>query len=168
MHWQCLAVEPARRLEVGASAGKECTGYRAHCPSTAKTPPWSVVALGATAPLVLGAGRSEAEHDAGVLNRAVGIEQPDADHADIGLCQRPAHTVVPAEAQHLDVVVGEDQEVRVRLRDTCVVERRPVERLVTPEHAELSIACAEPEKVQSLSSAGPIVDHEEFQPVRMY
>ncbi len=66
--------------------------------------------------------RSQAQHDARVLDAAIRIEQLGAHRTDVGPDGQRRHRLQPAGLDHQDIVVDEGQQPRPGLGGGGIVE----------------------------------------------
>ena len=79
---------------------------------------------------------AEPDHDAGVLDAPVGIEQLRADAAGLRAHRQRDHFGEPFAVRHLDVVVDEAEDRAGRLARRRIVQAREIERLGPRQDAD--------------------------------
>ncbi len=80
-----------------------------------------------------------AEQDAGMLQRAVRVQQFRPDRADIGAQRVADQFAQPCRVDHLDIVVEQHDDFAARLRHRRVVDGGEVERAGMAQHAHARI-----------------------------
>ncbi len=107
--------------------------------------------------------RAHAQHDAGMLGPAVGIEQLGPDCAHRGVDRQRDHRLQPVRLGHHHVVVDEHQHRRARRCHGGIVQSREVERRVDAQHAHPGRRGQPIQHVQGSLGAAAVVDDADLQ-----
>ena len=135
---QVVLLEPADSVEHLAPHRHAGAGHRGHAARVAQHAAIAWVIARRTAQQMR-CHRAGPQRQAGVLHRAVRIQQPRADHADRRTQCQCHHFVQPIGMQCLDIVVEQHKDFAARKRHGGVVHRRPVERAWVTQHAHALI-----------------------------
>ena len=77
-----------------------------------------------------------------------------------------AQDCVPASADHLDVVVAENEEWRGAFTDGAIVKARPIERLVARQNVDRAFPSYAVEIFQGSRLARAVIDHRDCESIR--
>ncbi len=106
--------------------------------------------------------RAAAEHDAGVLDAAVGIEQLGARGAHLGARHEGDQLAEPPGLDHLGVVVEQEQDLAASLLRRPIVQRREVEGTGLGQHPHPGVLRQPLEQGERLGPLTTVVDDQEF------
>ena len=104
----------------------------------------------------------EPDHHARVLAPPGGIEQPRAHHPDVGLDRVLDQRLDEVVAHHLGVVVEKEQELRLCVRCSKIIDRREVEPLRPAQHPRPPAPLELAQIVEHLRLVRAIVDREDL------
>ena len=76
-----------------------------------------------------------------MLNATVGIHQPGTHDPDPRRRQTLPEPMIPVLRTHFHVVIGKQENFRLRPGSSQIVQARPVERLVDPHGSNATLAC---------------------------
>ena len=158
---EVLGFEPAHRVEHRAAQGHAGTSHRRDAAGVAQHPAVArIVARGAAAQMRRNAAR--ADGNAGVLQRAVGIQQPRTDDADVRSLRQGDHLAQPAWVDHLRVVVEQHDDLAARLPHGGVVQRGPVERTGVGQDADAWVCGQAGQQPRGAAFAAVVVQDQHF------
>ena len=155
-----MFVEPADLLEQRAADGDAGASQGGHFARDAGKAEIAGGVRGEADEAVAG-DAADAEDDAGVLDRAVRIEQLGADDADPGRPRPPGHGLQPAGLDDFGVVVEEQQHILGGGGGGDVVEMGVVERARVADDLDLLVAAETVQQVEGVRLVGAVVDDDE-------
>ena len=106
---------------------------------------------------------ADAEEDARVLKRHVGVPQARAHRTHARLQREARHFRQPFGRQHLDVVVDQRHQFAPRLGDGIVVDLRVVEGAVVSQHPNLGSLGQLAKVVERPGIVRPVVDQQDLE-----
>lgn len=158
---EMLGFQPAHRVEHRAAQRHAGPGHRRDAARVAQQPAMArVVARGAATQMRRGAAR--ADGNAGVLQRAVGIQQPCADDADVRSLRQGDHLAQPARVDDRGVVVEQHDDLAARLPHGGVVHGGPVERSGVGQDADAWVGGQAGQQPRGAAFAAVVVQDQHF------